>query len=195
MFEEGITRQYPNGDDLSSSFMTGVSTMFVGTTGYLKSFIDAADFDLGITYLTNASGEFNGSLIGGNSIWLSDSTPEEEKEGAWEFIQYLMSGETQAFLSAKSGYFPINPKALDHQIMVDVLNEYPDFIMGIDQLNNSVSTVATSRALINIFPEVREHVVLALEKMYNQVDTYENIMDELVSKSNADIERYNMLNN
>jgi sn-glycerol 3-phosphate transport system substrate-binding protein len=80
-----------------------------------------------------------------------------QQNGAWAFIKFLTSPETQAIWHINTGYFPITKKAYDQQIVKDNLTKYPQFQTAVDQLHATAkSNKATQGAVMGVFPEARQ---------------------------------------
>ena len=48
--------------------------------------------------------------VGGASLWLVQDQPAEEIAATWDFIQYLVSAQTQSDWANGTGYVPINER-------------------------------------------------------------------------------------
>jgi sn-glycerol 3-phosphate transport system substrate-binding protein len=175
-------------DDIRAAFQSGKVAMYMDSSAGTRTIIDNSDFEVGVGFIPhpdNTSPE--GVIIGGASLWMSKGIAKEQQEGAWEFMKFLASPETQAKWHVKSGYFAINPAAYDQPIVQEEYSKYPQLKVTVEQLQATKASTATQGALISVFPESRQHVVTALEKLYQGADPKE-VLDEAASQTDRAIE-------
>jgi sn-glycerol 3-phosphate transport system substrate-binding protein len=71
------------------------------------------------------------------------------------------------------------------------LEKYPQFKTAIEQLHSTPINRATQGALIGVFPEARQTVEKAIEKVLQNQATTKQALDEAVNSINKAIENYN----
>ena len=49
----------------------------------------------------------NGAIVGGASMWITDSGNDAKAAAAWDFLQYLTSAQPQSTFSAATGYIAV----------------------------------------------------------------------------------------
>ncbi|WP_078379335.1 ABC transporter substrate-binding protein [Sutcliffiella halmapala] len=175
-------------DDIRAAFQTEKVAMYMDSSAGTKGIIDNADFEVGVAFIPHPDEvEPNGVIIGGASLWMSKGIAEEEQLAAWEFMKYVNSPDVQAKWHVETGYFSIHPEAYENDIVKEQWAEYPQLKVTVDQLQATKKGVATQGALISVFPESRQHIVTALEKLYQGSDPKE-VLDEAVIQSNRAIE-------
>ncbi len=76
---------------------------------------------------------------------------EEQQVGAWDFMKYLQSPEVQADWHVSTGYFAINPAAYEQSIVQERWDEFPQLQVTVNQLQDTIPSVATQGALILCF--------------------------------------------
>ncbi|ASS99251.1 ABC transporter substrate-binding protein [Geobacillus thermocatenulatus] len=173
-----------NWDDMRAAFQAGKIAMYLDSSAGVKTLIDNSPFEVGVSYLPVPDGvERQGVIIGGASLWMVKGSSEEEQKAAWEFMKYLTTAPVQAKWHVRTGYFAINPAAYDEPLVKDEWAKYPQLKVTVDQLHETKSTPATQGALITVFPESRQHVVKAMERLYEGIDPQE-ALDQAAEETN-----------
>ncbi|RLQ94039.1 ABC transporter substrate-binding protein [Falsibacillus albus] len=177
-----------NWDDIRAAFVSGKVAMYLDSSSGINSIVDNSKFSVGAGYLPHPDGKDpQGVVIGGASLWMSKGIGDKKQQAAWEFMKYLASPEVQAEWHTKSGYFAINPKAYDSEIVKEQHKKYPQLETTVNQLHDTKSTPATQGALISVFPESRQKVVTALEKLYQGGDP-QQLLDEAAKDTDRAME-------
>ncbi|MGE5674001.1 MAG: extracellular solute-binding protein [Mycobacterium leprae] len=173
--------------DSQNAFMAGRVAMTLESTAVLGNFLKGIDnkFELGTGYLPRpaSAGNNGGVIIGGASLWITNTRPEKEQWAAWEFVKWLSSPAVQAKWYTQTGYFPIVKSAYDQQIVKDAIAKTPMFKTAIDQLHSTPVNQVTQGAVIGVFPQARVKVEDAIE---NTILGKATAADALKS-ANADI--------
>lgn len=184
-----------NWDDIRSAFTTEKVAMYMDSSAGIADIIEMAPFEVGVAYIPYADEvERHGVVIGGASLWMSKGIAEEEQQAAWEFMKYLTTPEVQAKWHVETGYFAINPAAYEEEIVKEVWEETPQIRVTVDQLQDTKPGLATQGALISVFPESRQHIVTALENLYQGKDPQE-ALDEAAEGTNRAMEIANKTKN
>ncbi|WP_213469057.1 ABC transporter substrate-binding protein [Paenibacillus dendritiformis] len=181
-------------DDIRAAFSAGKVAMYMDSTAGIAGVMQASPFEVGTGFLPTPDGkEANGVIVGGASLWLMNSVAEEEKEAAWDFMKYVTTPAVQAEWAAGTGYFPITKAAHEEPILKEKYGQAPQFLTTVKQLQNTKAGSATRGALISVFPETRNEVATAIEKLY-QGDAPQKVADELTAKIDKLIEEDNKVN-
>lgn len=174
-----------NWDDMRAAFQSGNVAMYLDSSAGVRTVVDNAPFDVGVSYLPVPNeADREGVVIGGASLWMGDGIADETKQGAWEFMKFAASKEAQAKWHVETGYFAINPDAYNEPIVEEVWAEYPQLKVTVDQLSETKTSPATQGALISSFPQSRQSVVNAMESLYQGVsveDALKRAADETTS--------------
>lgn len=174
-----------NWDDMRAAFQSGNVAMYLDSSAGVRTVVDNAPFDVGVSYLPVPNeADREGVVIGGASLWMGNGIADETKQGAWEFMKFAASKEAQAKWHVETGYFAINPDAYNEPIVEDVWTEYPQLKVTVDQLSETKTSPATQGALISSFPQSRQSVVNAMESLYQGVsveDALKRAADETTS--------------
>ncbi|WP_277630420.1 ABC transporter substrate-binding protein [Atopococcus tabaci] len=177
-------------------FVAGQSAMMFGSTASLKTILDevAGKFEVGTAYLPKVNAEDEGGVsIGGASLWAIDGEDPEKAQATWEFVEYLISPEVQAFWNKETGYFPITTAAHEEDVFQDNIAEFPQFQTAIDQLHDA--TPKDQGALLGVFPEARQIIETEIENMLNNDVSPEDTAAAMTEQINSAIENYNLVNN
>ena len=168
-----------------SAFFDGQAAMLVGSSSSLAS-IQAgaaeAGFDLGTASIPVAE-ERNGVVVGGASLWVSETVPREQQQVAGAFLAWLAQPAQQARWHRETGYFPICHGGVETLRSAGWFRENPHFETAIDQLLASADTPATNGARIGPFDTVRTLV----EEAY--LDARDHGVDRALGDLNAQVER------
>jgi sn-glycerol 3-phosphate transport system substrate-binding protein len=168
MNEEGTLGIYGRAwDDIRAAFKAGRLAMYLDSTAGTASNVNDSDFEVGTAFLPVVDGmEPQGVIVGGASIWMMNGIPGEEQNAAWEFIKFVTKPDIQAKWAGSTGYFPITKAAYDEESLKEVYNKYPQFLTAVEQLRNTSLTPATQGALMGVFPQAREYMMTAIERMH-----------------------------
>ena len=90
--------------------------------------------DLGVGPLPGPEGA-KGAIVGGASMWITDSGSDAKKAAAWDFIKYLTSAQSQSTFSAATGYIAARDDARGLEPLKTTLTNDPRFAVALDQLN------------------------------------------------------------
>ena len=93
-------------DSTRSAFSSGKVAMYLDSSAGLTNIIQNSKFEVGTAFIPNESGKFNGSVIGGASLWITDSKNSAKEDAAWDFVKYAVSKDVQAFWSSKYRLLP-----------------------------------------------------------------------------------------
>ncbi|WP_202081351.1 ABC transporter substrate-binding protein [Caldalkalibacillus salinus] len=179
-------------DDIRAAFKAEKLAMYLDSTAGTASNVNDSDFEVGTAYLPVMDGQDrHGVIIGGASLWMMEGKSEEEQLAAWEFIKYLVEPETQAYWAGETGYFPITKAAHEEATLQEVYDTYPQFLTAVEQLQNTTLTPATQGALMSVFPQAREHVMTAIEKLYDGASPEEALNEaaEMIDRALEDAKR------
>ncbi|APH06371.1 ABC transporter substrate-binding protein [Bacillus weihaiensis] len=177
-----------NWDDIRAAFQSKKVAMYLDSSAGVKTVVDNADFEVGVSYLPIPDdADRQGVIIGGASVWMSSGIEEAKQKAAWEFMKYLTTPEVQGEWHVKTGYFAINPAAYEQDIVKEEWEKYPQLKVTVDQLRDTKPSTATQGALISVFPESRQKVVTAMENLYQGMDPQE-ALDQAAEETNRALE-------
>lgn len=180
-------------DATRSAFSSGKVAMFLDSSAGLTALIQNSNFEVGTAFIPNESGVFNGSVIGGGSLWITNSNNEAKEKAAWDFVKYAVSKDVQAVWSSSTGYFPVNTESYETPTMKETMTKMPQFKIVVDELKATNKNTATQGAILGVFPDVREKMVETMEAVSEGKDGTKASQD-VAKASNKIITRYNRIN-
>lgn len=186
-----------NGSVRDASFVKGESAItfnsIAGLRGYISSAASAGGkVDVGVAYLPKPAGAKGGVIIGGASLWMTNTGNADQQAGAWEFMKFVGSPETQAFFASNTGYYPTRKAAYNVQDMKDALTKYPQFQVAIDELRATQASPATQGAVFGTFLPTRLAIEASMEQFVTgKVSTAKAALDDAAKKSNDLLDEYN----
>lgn len=124
-----------------SDFLSGKTAMMYHTTGNLTNVKENADFDFGVSFLP-ANNQY-GSPTGGGNIYLFKDIPEENREAAIKFMEFLTEPERIAQWSIDTGYVATRESAYETEILKEYTEVFPESTVAREQLEYADSELAT----------------------------------------------------
>ena len=94
--------------------------MLYHSPGVLTFIMDSAQFDFGVGFLPGKVSY--GAEVGGGNLFIGKGIPQERKEAAWKFIEFLTTPEMAARWSRDSGYVATRKSAYEVPEMVEYTN-------------------------------------------------------------------------
>lgn len=176
-----------------NAFKAGQVAITLESTGQVTGFTTAAQeggFELGVGFYPKNGGD-SGPIIGGASLWIGgEGHDAAQQEAAWRFVQFLAEPESQATWHTGTGYFPISQAALDVPEDVQWREEYPQFDVAVQQLEQTELSPATQGCLLGVMPQSRKASEDGLEKAVLGADPQQS-MTEAADGLAEQIEQYN----
>ncbi len=143
--------------DAQSAFKSGtigISLESTGALGGMQAAAESQGFELGVGYFPRIEENEFGPIIGGASLYITGEGHEDaEQEAAWQFIKFVGEPANQAIWHTGTGYFPVSKAALDEPEDVKWREEFPQFDVAVQQLEDTAG----------VMPQARQAVEGALE--------------------------------
>ncbi|MFB5082977.1 ABC transporter substrate-binding protein [Symbiobacterium thermophilum] len=180
--------------DTQAAFSSGQVAMTLDSTAALGNILNGVGdkFEIGTAFLPRPEGAAEGGvIIGGASLWITNTKPLKEQWAAWEFVKWLTTPEVQAEWSIATGYFPVRKAAYDQQILKDWHAQRPQFTTAIEQLRASPLNTVTQGAVIGTFPQARQIVEAAMESVVLGQATPAEALNAAAAEITKGIEDYN----
>jgi sn-glycerol 3-phosphate transport system substrate-binding protein len=95
------------------------------------------------------------ALVGGAALYVTEGKSDAEIAAAWDFVQYLVSPETQSTFAVATGYVPVRDDALAVEPALSRYADDPRFRVAYDQLVASPETPALQGPILGPQREVR----------------------------------------
>jgi sn-glycerol 3-phosphate transport system substrate-binding protein len=137
-----------------TAFDEGTAPMLIASSSSVGGITEDAPFEVGISsFPTPGVGE--GLVVGGASLWVSESATQAEQDAAGQFLAWLTSPDQQAHWHRETGYLPIHQGGIDQLQRDGWFRSNPGHKVAIDQLLSSKDSPATNGARIGPFSTVR----------------------------------------
>ncbi len=137
--------------DTPTAFTSGQAAMIYHTTGSLRSILENADFEVGVSYLpsgpANEDGSGYGSPTGGGNLYIFSNASPEEQAAAWEWVKFLASDEIQADWGANTGYIAATNDAWALDPLASLAEEFPQYFVTRDHLQYATKEFTAYRSI------------------------------------------------
>jgi sn-glycerol 3-phosphate transport system substrate-binding protein len=154
-----------------TDFASGATAMIVHSTGSLSGILEQADFEVGVMpYPGKEEGSF-ASVPGGGNFYVLKGAPQEQRDAAWKFIEFMSRPERVADYSIQTGYIANRKSAFEDQALMDYINDVPQAVAARDALQ-----YADAELSVQNLGEVRGIFHDYLQRAYNGEMTAEEAM-------------------
>ncbi len=200
--DDGLGRSWgtdggANSTTRDTKFVTGETAITFNSIASLRGYISSAassggKVDVGVAYIPRPTGAKGGVIIGGASLWITNTGTPEQQAASWDFVKWTAQPEIQAFWSANTGYYPIRKASYNVQEMKDALAKFPQFQTAVDQLRATEASPATAGAVFGTFVATRTNIQGAMDQfMTGKFPTAKAALDDAAKKSNDALDEYN----
>jgi sn-glycerol 3-phosphate transport system substrate-binding protein len=194
MIDDGLAVQIGRSTaDAQAAFTSGRAAMTLESTGSLGGFLEQSEFEVGAGYfpLIDAA-DPGGSIIGGASLWINgEGHSPEEIRGSWEFVQFLLTAESQSKWHAGTGYLSVNTEGYAGPEASERATEYPQFAVAAAQLADSETNVNTAGCMMGVMADARVAAEEGWENALTSSTTPEDAMTGAVKAVQQKIDEYN----
>ncbi len=196
--DAGVATYYAAASEAQAAFVKGEAAFHFdsiaglrGITGSVAS--GKTPFDVGVAFMPRRDGAKVGrTIIGGASLWVTNTGSKEQQEGAWDFVKFSMKPETQAFWSSTTGYYPVRRAAYNLPEMKDALKKYPQFQIAIDQIRSAPADVYNAGGISGTFVPTRQEIQKAMDAFWTgKAASAKAALDEAATKMNEQLDEYN----
>lgn len=123
------------------AFFEGQTAMMWTSTGNLTNVRENAPFDFGVGLLPG--NESFGAPTGGGNFYVFRESSDEQKQAAFDFVQWITSPEQAAKWSIATGYVAPSPAAWETVDMQAYAADFPPALVARDQLEYAVAELST----------------------------------------------------
>jgi sn-glycerol 3-phosphate transport system substrate-binding protein len=195
---DGTGVYFANSAEAQASFVRGEAAMHLDSIAALRGITGSVErskgpFDVGVIYMPRRDGAKVGrSIIGGASLWVTNTGNREQQEGAWDFIKYTLKPETQALWAASTGYYPVRRASYNLQDMKDALKKYPQFQVAIDQIRSAPADPFNAGGVSGTFVPTRQAIQKAMDEFWTgKASTAKAALDNAAELMNEQLDEYN----
>jgi len=148
-------------------------------------------FEIGAAYTPIPDGVQRAGVIpGGGSLWIIKQKNQDEIDASWKLVKYLADVDPQIQWHKGTGYFPVRNDAIDKLQKQDYYKDNPMHYVAIRQLVETIPSYATMGAVVGAFPEIRNAIETAVQKMLNGQLTPQQALEEAEKSANNAIKQY-----
>jgi sn-glycerol 3-phosphate transport system substrate-binding protein len=148
--------------------------------------------DIGIAPLPGPSGA-KGAIVGGASLWLSNSGDPAKIAAAWDFEKFMVGAPQQSEWSATTGYVAVRNDAAALDPLKTTLATDPRFAVALNQLNLIGDAPTSAGPILGPLREVRTVTAQAVAKIFGGADVQQSLTDA-AGQADALIGAYNQNN-
>ncbi|MDQ7031672.1 MAG: ABC transporter substrate-binding protein [Desulfonauticus sp.] len=181
-------------DGANNLFVSGQAAMLITSTSDVTILQNAAyehNFELGTGFLPVPDGiKRNGVVVGGASLWMTKGHSKAQNEAAKTFLLWFTNTENEVRWHKGTGYFPVRKSAVDVLEVEHWFDKHPAYRAAFDQLLQTKSNYATRGALLGIFPELRNIVTDAVQKIFDG-KPIKTVLNEADKRADAALKKYN----
>ncbi len=191
---------YFGGDSDSSdaSFVSGKAAITFESIASLRGYISSAQqagngVDVGVAYMPRIDGMPIGrTIIGGASLWLTNTGTTTQQDGGWDFIKFINRSEMREFWSANTGYVPVRLSVYQEPAWQTVAKQYPQFQVAIDELHAGSANYTNAGSVTGTLTSTRKDIQIASDAYLNgKTDSAQSALDQAARQANADLSEYN----
>ena len=160
-------------------FLSGRTAIMFGSIGDLNSFTGDAGFEVGVAALPCQ--KECAAPIGGATIGILSTIPEDRQAAAWQFITWLTSTENNAFWHTQTGYMPIRKSTLTTESAENFYTANPNYKVAIDEFE----CCSFPRPRPPAMPAIRQLERTTWEEIVTGRKTVERALEELSQEGTA----------
>lgn len=193
MVKEGTFANVGRGwEPAEQNFLAGRSAMLITSTSDVFEIQKKAPFKVVTAPLPTKDPKVSGgTIIGGNSLWILKDKPEAERQAAYQLVKWMASKPMQRKWHTSTGYFPIRSDLIAELEKEGFYQKNPNAKTAIDQLRASPAIPATAGALLGVFPELRENVDSAMERILTGGEDMKKALGTAKTQTDQALARYN----
>jgi sn-glycerol 3-phosphate transport system substrate-binding protein len=193
----------PQGQDslLKLADPASPAAMAIATSAALGTVLDALGGGL-IPGLTPADvgvgpmpgpGETPSATVGGGALYVVADKGDAQAAAAWDFVQFLVSAESQSKWAAASGYVPVREDALELEPLRTTYRDDPRFKVAYDQVVAGADDLAAVGPVLGPLREVRAVTATGVAAIFDGADVASTLAGT-AAQSDALIADYNARN-
>ncbi len=177
------------------------ASMTIATSAGLGPVLNAIDAgiapgytanDVGVGFMPGPDGGLGG-LVGGASLYIADGKGDERAAASWDFLQFLISAESQSQWASATGYVPLNKGAVDIDPLKSTYANDPRFRVVYDQLLGSPDTPTAKGPILGPLKQIRRVTAAAVADVFLGGDP-QAALDTAAQQANDLIRVYNEQN-
>ncbi len=167
----------------TDEFVAGRQLIMTSSSSSVTSLLSriGGAFELGVSVYPKVNDEASfGATVSGSCLVMFDHG-DARKAAAWEFVQFLTSADIQADFARGTGYLPSNTLAAESAVWQELIEEYPQYQVGLDQLMATPDTMrsVTVGPSADFYYGIINDISDMLEEDLSVEETVELMVDDL----------------
>jgi sn-glycerol 3-phosphate transport system substrate-binding protein len=168
------------------------AAMTINTSAALGTIYDTLplfpNIELGVAPMPGPTG--GGLTVGGGSLYLMESSSDEERAAVWDFMKFLATPEAQATWHIGTGYIPTSKAASERPEVLELWQQRPGFKVAYDQLAASAPPPGGGFPVIGDYVGFRNAIEAGVEAIFNGTSAAD-AQQRAQTEATAVIEAYN----
>jgi sn-glycerol 3-phosphate transport system substrate-binding protein len=184
-------------DEPLAKFTSGDCAMITTSSGSYANIKANAKFNWRVArlpYWPEVKGAPQNTIIGGATLWVLTQKDPAIYKGIAKFFSFLSTPEIQADWHQSTGYVPITVAAYELTKKQGFYEKNPGFDIAIGELTNKPPTANSKGLRFGNFVAIRNIIDEELEEVWNGKKTAKQALDEAVSRSNEQLEKFQKAN-
>lgn len=199
MIDEGTAIYYGPGGGAAAgaAYANGQVAMTFASIASLRTLIASAEragagVEVDVIMMPRRPDATGRTIVGGASLWVTNTNSPEAQEGAWDFVKWSVQPEVQAFWAANTGYYPVRLASYELPEMQTALVEFPQFQVAIDSIRSGEISDANSAHISGTFVSMRQNVITAMDDFFSgRVASAQQALDRAAQDATEFLEEYN----
>lgn len=192
MYDAGALK---NTAAFSDAFVAGQLALYTSSSSNVTSLLNKINggFEMGVAYYpkVNADASF-GATVSGSCLVMFDKQDDAKKAAARELLMYLTSPAVQADFAVGTGYIPANENAVNESVYQQLLQEYPQYKVSMDQL----AVTPTNMISVTVGPATDFYYAIqnCISDMLEYGDDVETTVDIMANELGGLLDQYTQAN-
>ncbi len=148
--------------------------------------------DVGVAPMPGPVGA-KGAIVGGASLWITDSGDPAKIAAAWDFVKYMVGAQQQSQWSSQTGYIAVRNDARTLDPLKTTLANDPRYAVALDQLNLIADAPTSAGPVLGPLREVRTVTAQGVAQIFKGADV-QSTLTAAAAKADALIADYNARN-
>jgi sn-glycerol 3-phosphate transport system substrate-binding protein len=178
-------------------FQNGECAIFIGSSATRADIQKNSKFEVGyglLPYWPDVAGAPQNTIIGGATLWVLRSRPQQEYKGVAKFFGYLSKPEVQAEWHQKTGYLPITRAAFDLSRAQGFYDRNPGTAISIEQITLKPPTENSRGLRLGSFVLIRDVIDDEMEQAFSGKKSAQAALDSAVARGNRLLRQFERAN-
>lgn len=170
----------PGIEDAQGDFLNGRVGMVFGSTGSMANLMSKATFQVGAGFMPAQARRM--VPVGGSVIAMT-SNDKARQAATWEFMKWVTSPESNAYVVEKTGYMPTSPASMEVPSLKAYYEQHPERKIAVEQLQ-----YARPQASVISLGKGTEILRAAVEKLLVAGTPVDQVMEEAAKELRTEYE-------